>query len=490
MSKSRRPNDVGSPSSSSMFELAMLESSWPLLESCTKKTLDDLRNCQTLANIGSSLFMGCVFYAIPIFRYEFTTDHLEKNLLDSEKQLEALRQSCSIPRGLSFHQWCYCYKMRLMKACPGYAECALTQGNIKLSGRELADVEKVLMVTKEDRHLGTSTKKEKAPMLVPVGDILFHKGARKHRVRPAPRSKSQDEVLKITALKKAKPEAIGCAAGIAAWEKRQLLPSLPTIDRIFPPTMEDIDQNGDPSSNRKRKYKKEVGSMHWKDLKVMIEYNDRLREVKRYKAKFKENKQLVNDARKTSKALAKGIRLKDQNFESLKRRNYENVRLKKQLEVTEKQLETNILEVSKVKGELDNALVGVSGLNKSILTKKNTAVQEFLDSQAFHDTFRPHCIWMANFEKRKWMAVIKRYDNGSIIRRYCDKMDKYRQRDEAFVLAVNPSNEDDSDNEASVSEQSRESEDGSVDTEDGGDDDVVETQSDIVRGSASNEDVL
>ncbi|CAN6544085.1 unnamed protein product [Malus baccata var. baccata] len=57
---------------------------------------------------------------------------------------------------------------------------------------------------------------------------------------------------------------------------------------------------------------------------VMIEYDDRLREVERYKAKFKENKQLVNDARKTSKALADAIRLKDENFESLKRRNGEN----------------------------------------------------------------------------------------------------------------------------------------------------------------------
>ncbi|CAN6694829.1 unnamed protein product [Malus baccata var. baccata] len=133
--------------------------------------------------------------------------------------------------------------------------------------------------------------------------------------------------------------------------------------------MESTDQAGDPSSSRKRKYKEEVGSIHWKDLKVamqpsifkyvnnylakrrsivdelgehldenesdhdwmmrlssyvMTEYDDRLREVERYKAKFKENKQLVNDARKMSKALADAICLKDQNFESLKRWNGEN----------------------------------------------------------------------------------------------------------------------------------------------------------------------
>ena len=220
----------------------------------------------------------------------------------------------------------------------------------------------------------------------------------------------------------------------------------------------------------------------------MTEYDDKLREVERYKAKFKENNQLVNDARNTSKALAEAIRLKDQHFESLKRRNDENVRLKKQLEGTGKQLETTILEVSKVKGELDSALVEVSELKRSIPTERDVAVQEFLGSQAFQDAFKPHCIRAANFEKRKSIAILELYDNGSIIQKYRDEMDEYRQRGEAFVLAVDPSNEDDSDNEASVGEQSQGSEDGSGDTEDGGDDDAVETQSDIVRGSASDED--
>ncbi|KAB2617591.1 hypothetical protein D8674_013460 [Pyrus ussuriensis x Pyrus communis] len=368
---------------------------------------------------------------------------------------------------------------------------------------------------------GTNTKKGKTPMLVPVDDILFHKGARKHLVRPAPRPKSQDKVLKITASKKAEAEAIECAVAIVVREERRLLPHFPTIDPIFPLTMEDTDQEGGPSSNRKRKYQEEVGSIHWKDLKVamqassfryvnnclaarrstidelgeslhenesnrdrmmrlssyvMIEYDDRLRKVKRHKAKFKKNNQLVNDARKTSKTLVEAIRLKDQNFESLKKRNGENVRLKKQLEGTEKQLETTILEVSKVKGELDSALVKVSRLKRGIPTERNVTMQEFLSSQAFHNTFRPHSIRAANFEKRKWMAVLERFDNGNIIRKYYDEMDEYRQRGEAFILAVDPSSEGDSDNEASVN------------TEDGGDGDGVETQSDIVRGSASDED--
>ncbi|KAM1262377.1 hypothetical protein ACFX2G_028117 [Malus domestica] len=108
MSESGSPSDEGSPNSNSRFELAMLESSGHLLESCTKNSrLGDLRNCQALANIGSSFFMsvgeGVVCDTIRIFRSEFTADHLVQNLLDSEKQLEALKQSCNIPRSVGMH---------------------------------------------------------------------------------------------------------------------------------------------------------------------------------------------------------------------------------------------------------------------------------------------------------------------------------------------------------------------------------------------------
>ena len=106
MSEPGSPSGEGSSSasSSSRFEPAMSESSGSLLESCAKETLDDLHNCQTLAHNGSSSFMsvdeGVIGDAIPIFHSEFTADHLEKNLLNSEEQLEALRQSCSIPRSV------------------------------------------------------------------------------------------------------------------------------------------------------------------------------------------------------------------------------------------------------------------------------------------------------------------------------------------------------------------------------------------------------
>ncbi|CAN6555152.1 unnamed protein product [Malus baccata var. baccata] len=586
----------------------MSGSSWPLLESGTKETLDDPHNCQTLDNIGFSSILvgeGVVCDVIPIFRSEFTADHLENNLLDSEKQLEALRRSCSIPRSVgirlvrceelpseppkghvmfytqtlmtlgvnlplhmwlqqmlsfigyapgqlnpgfwdtligfyiiwmecglgkpSFHQWRYCYKMRPVKACTGYAECAcrserervvfdkkrrtahgrnvVTRGTIKLCGQELADVEKVLRVPKEDRHLvekvgkkvETSTKKMRVPMLVPSEDILFHKEACKHQVRPIIKTKSREEVLKVAASKKAEAEAIGCAAAIVAGEDRRLLPPLPTINLIFPPVREHIGQKGDPSSSRECKDKEEVGSVPWNDLKVamrpkdfryinnwlagrrftfdelgeplakdesdcdrmlklfsyvMAEYHDRLREAERCKVKLKENKQLVNDARKTSKVLAEAIQVKDQHFESLKRWNGENLRLKVQLEATKKQFETTMLEVSKVKWELDSALVEVSKLNSSISAEKEAAVNEFLGSQALLHVLRPRCTREVHFEKRKWMVVLDRYDDGSVLRKYREEIDEHHRNGETFDLAVYSSSADEFGDEAGADEQS------------------------------------
>ncbi|CAN6722537.1 unnamed protein product [Malus baccata var. baccata] len=661
----------------------MSGSSWPLLESCTKETLDNPHNCQTLVNIGSSSMLvgegvvcdaipicrsdphtcqtlaemgsssirvgeGVVCDAIPIFRSKLTADHLENNLI----AFGAAQGSCYVlypdisdlgvnlplhpwlqrmlsfigyaPGQLnpgfwdtligfyiiwmecglgepSFHQWRYCYKMRPVKACTGYAECAcrserervvfnkrkvyctwkkrwcflyndwehakgatperrvpthfqtvVTRGTIKLCGQELVDVEKVLRVPKEDRHLGklrplfrkygfqplvsecqkramkkvgnkvdTSTKKRRVPMLVPSEDILFHKEARKHRVRPIIKTKSREEVLKVAASKKAEAEAIGCVAAIVTGEDRRLLPPLHTINHIFPPDREHIGQKGDPNSSSKGKDKEEVGSVPWKDLKVtmrpndfgyinnclagrrftfdeleeplakdesdcdrmlklysyvMAEYHDRLREAERCKVKLKENKQLVNDARKTSKALAEALQVKDQHFESLKRRNGENLRLKVQLETT-------MLEVSKVKGELDSALVEVSELKSSIPTEKEAVVNEFLGSQAFLHVLRPRCTREVHFEKRKWMAVLDRYDDGSVLRKYHEEIDEHHRKGETFDLAVYYSSADKSGDEASADEQSHQGDDEFGDAENGG-----RTQIDMIRGSTSDED--
>ncbi|KAM1792090.1 hypothetical protein ACFX12_035984 [Malus domestica] len=397
---------------------------------------------------------------------------------------------------------------------------AVTRDTIKLSGQELADVEKVLRVPKEDRHLGklrplfrkygfqplvsecqrramekvgkkveTSTKKMRVPMLVPSEDIFFHKEARKHRVRPIIKTKSREEVLKVAASKKAEAEAIGCAAAIVAGEDMRLLLPLPTINPIFPPVREHIGQKGDPSSSSEgRRFTfNELGEPLAEDesncdrmLKlssyVMVEYHDRLREVERCKMKLKENKQLVNDARKTSKTLAEAIQVKDQHFESLKRRNGENLRLKVQLE-------TIILEVFKVKGELDSALVEVSELKSSIPTEKEAAVKEFLGSQAFLHVLRPRCTREVHFEKRKWMVVLDRYDDGSVLRKYREEIDEHHRKGETFDLAVYSSSADESGDEASVDEQSHQGDDEFENAENGG-----MTHSDMIRGSTSDED--
>ncbi|CAN6717305.1 unnamed protein product [Malus baccata var. baccata] len=547
---------------------------------------------------------GVVCDAIPIFRSEFTADHLENNLLDSDKQLEALRQSCSIPRSVgirlvrceelpseppkghvmfytqtlvtmgvnlplhpwlqrmlafigyapgqlnpgfwdtligfyiiwmecglgepSFHQWRYCYKMRPVKACTGYAECACRSERERVVFNKRKSYCTWKKLEKVGKKVETSTKKRRVPMLVPSEDILFHKEARKHRVRPIIKTKSREEILKVAASKKAEAEAIGCAAAIVAGEDRRLLPPLPTINPIFPPVREHIGQEGDPSSSSKGKDKEEVDSVPWKDLKVamrpkdfgyinnclagrrftfdelgeplakdesdcdrmlklssyvMAEYHDRLREAERCKVKLKENKQLVNDARETSRALAEAIKVKDQHFESLKRRNGENLRLKVQLEATKEQLETTMLEVSKVKGELDSALVEVSELKSSIPTEKEIAVKEFLGSQAFLHVLRPRCTREVHFEKRKWMAVLDRYDDGSVLRKYHEEIDEHHRKGETFDLAVYYSSTDESGDEASADEQSHQGADEFGDAENGG-----RTQSDMIRGSTSDEE--
>ncbi|RXI07320.1 hypothetical protein DVH24_026456 [Malus domestica] len=329
MSEPGSSSDEGSFSFSSKSESAMSESSGSLLESCTRETLDDLPNRQTLAIASSSsmaLGEGVVFDAIPIVRSEFTADHLKNNLLNNEKQVEALRQSCNIPRSV---------------------------------GRR-------------------------------------------------------------------------------------------SDDRLA--------------------------------MQVMAEYHDRLQEVERYKAKLKENKQLVDEARRNKGLLTQALQLKDETMESLKRRNGENLRLKKLFEATKKQLEVATLEVSKVRGELDGALVEISELEKSIPTEREAAVQEYLSSSTFHLAIKPYCAQEARFEKRKWMAVLDRYDDGSILRKYHEDIDEHHRKGETFVLAVDPSSEDESDNEGSADAQTQHGEEDLGDAEDDG-----RTRSDTARGSASDE---
>ncbi|CAN6719972.1 unnamed protein product [Malus baccata var. baccata] len=481
MSESGSLSDEGSPSSSSRFEPAMSGSSWHLLEFGTKETLDDPHNCQTLANIGSSSMLvgeGVVCDAIPIFRSEFIADHLENNLLDSEKQLEALRQSCSIPRSVGIrlvrceelpseppkgHVMFYTQtlvtlglNLPLHPWLQRMLSFIVTRGTIKLCGQELADVEKVLRVPKEDRHLGKLRPLFRKYCFQPLVSECQRRAMEKVGKKVETRTKKRRVPMLVAASTKAEAEAIGCAAAIVAGEDRHLLPPLPTINPIFPPVREHIGQEGDPSSSSKSKDKEKVGSVPWKDLKVvMAEYHDRLREAERCKVKLKENKQLVNDARKTSKALAEAIQVKDQHFESLKRRN----------------------------GELDSALVEVSELKSRIPTEKEAAVKEFLGSQAFLHVLRPRCTQEVHFEKRKWMVVLDRYDDGSVLRKYREQIDEHHRKGETFDLAVYYSSADESGVEASADEQSHQGDDEFGDAENGG-----RTQSDMIRGSTSDED--
>ncbi|CAN6542230.1 unnamed protein product [Malus baccata var. baccata] len=78
--------------------------------------------------------------------------------------------------------------------------------------------------------------------------------------------------------------------------------------------------------------------------------------------------------------------LKNQSLERLKRPNDENLRPKKHLKAT-------ILEVSKVKGKQDSALVKVEKLKNSLPPEREIDVHEFLGTQAFHYVIGPHCAW-------------------------------------------------------------------------------------------------
>ncbi|RXI00125.1 hypothetical protein DVH24_030615 [Malus domestica] len=370
----------------------------------------------------------------------------------------------------------------------------------------------MMMVEKVSKKTGTSTNKRKAPVLVPSEDILPHKKIHKFRGEPSVRPKSHDGVLKGPAFRKTGVEAVENAAAVVAGEGSRLLPP--------PLTMEHTVQESDPGSRHEGKGKERAGSVPWKDLRVatrpkdfgdinnclagrrfafdklgeplakdesdcdrmlklssyvMAKYHDRLQEVERYKAKLKENKQLVDEARRNKGLLTQALQLKDETMESLKR-------LKKLFEATKKQLEVATLEVSKVRGELDGALVEISELEKSIPTEREAAVQEYLSSSTFHLAIKPYCAQEARFEKRKWMAVLDRYDDGSILRKYHEDIDEHHRKGETFVLAVDPSSEDESDNEGSADAQTQHGEEDLGDADDDG-----RTRSDTARGSASDE---
>ncbi|CAN6543491.1 unnamed protein product [Malus baccata var. baccata] len=486
MSKSGSLSDEGSPSSSSRFEHAMSGSSWPLLESGTKETLDDPHNCQTLANIGSSSMLvgegvvcdaipvfrsdphncqtlanigsssmlvgeGVVCDAIPIFRSELTADHLENNLLDRENQLEALRQSCSIPRSvgirlvhceelpseppkghvmfytqtlvtlgvnLPLHLW-----LERMLSFIGYASGQLNPGFWNtLIGFYIIWMECGLgepsfhqwhycykmrpvkactgyaeCACRSERERVVFDKRKAYCIWKKRWCFLYNDWEHAKGVTPERRVPTHFQT--VAASKKAEAEAIGCAAGIVAGEDRRLLLSLPTINPIFPPVREHIGQEGrrftfDELGEPLAKDELDCDRMLKLSSYVMAEYHDRL-----------------------------------------------------------------------------------------IPTEKEAAVKEFLGSQAFLHVLRPRCTREVHFEKRKWMAVLDRYDDGSVLRKYREEIDEHHRKGETFNLPVYYSSAYESGDEASADEQSHQGDDEFGDVENGG-----RTQSDMIRGSTSDED--
>ncbi|KAM1164274.1 hypothetical protein ACFX2G_024277 [Malus domestica] len=80
------------------------------------------------------------------------------------------------------------------------------------------------------------------------------------------------------------------------------------------------------------------------------------------------------------------------------------------------------------------------------------------------------------------MTVLDRYDDGSILRKYREEIDEHHRKGETFDLAIYSSSADESGDEASADEQSHQGDDEFGDAKNGD-----RTQSDMIRGSTSDE---
>ncbi|KAM2394903.1 hypothetical protein ACFX1X_032319 [Malus domestica] len=81
------------------------------------------------------------------------------------------------------------------------------------------------------------------------------------------------------------------------------------------------------------------------------------------------------------------------------------------------------------------------------------------------------------------MAVLDRYDDGSVLRKYREEIDEHHRKGETFNLAVYFSSADESGDEASADEQSHQGDDELGNAENDG-----RTHSDMIRSSTSDED--
>lgn len=82
------------------------------------------------------------------------------------------------------------------------------------------------------------------------------------------------------------------------------------------------------------------------------------------------------------------------------------------------------------------------------------------------------------------MAILEWYHDGGIIDNYRKKMEKHQWNGEPFIFELDPSNDEESKDGASVDEQTQQGKDGSGDAEDDSDGDGGETLHDVIESSS------
>ncbi|CAN6711594.1 unnamed protein product [Malus baccata var. baccata] len=83
------------------------------------------------------------------------------------------------------------------------------------------------------------------------------------------------------------------------------------------------------------------------------------------------------------------------------------------------------------------------------------------------------------------MAIVERYHDGGIIDKYREEMEEHRRNGEPFILELDPSSDEESEDGASIDEQTQQGENGLRDADDG---DEGETHHDVIESSTSGED--
>ncbi|KAM2431913.1 hypothetical protein ACFX1W_019175 [Malus domestica] len=86
------------------------------------------------------------------------------------------------------------------------------------------------------------------------------------------------------------------------------------------------------------------------------------------------------------------------------------------------------------------------------------------------------------------MTILKRYDDEGILDKYREEMEEHRLTGEPFILELDPSNGEESEDNTCADEQTQQGEDSPENAKDSSDGDGGETQHDIVESLTSNKD--